>query len=86
MEKSKIKVDYEWALEEVTSSHDFSNMSPSYVKSYVDGWCEGFLKGYILGCIESAIESIVAMRRVGLSPEQIEKYTGVSSQTIIQMK
>lgn len=82
MERSMIKVDYEWAFNEVISSHDFNGMSPAWVKSFVEGWRDGFLEGYILGCIESTIKLIHGLRHEGMSSERIEQLLGVSKDVI----
>lgn len=80
--RNGIKVDYDWAFNKVVSSHDFSSKSPEWVKSFVSGWCDGFLEGYIMGSVETNIKIISTMIREGMTSEQIETYTSVSSDII----
>ena len=82
MKRSMIKVDYEWAFNEVVSSHDFNGMSHAWVKSFVEGWRDGFLEGYILGCIESTIELIHGCKHARMPFERIEQFLGVSKDVI----
>jgi hypothetical protein len=82
MKRSMIKVDYEWAFNEVISSHDFNGASPAWVKSFVEGWRDGFLEGYILGSVESTIKLIYGLRHEGIPSEKIEQLLGVSKDVI----
>ena len=85
MKDSVIKVDFEWAYQEVVSTHDFLGKDPGWVKSYVEAWCDGFLEGYLKGYVEGSIESICKMKQSGLSTDLIARCTGVSARIIDMM-
>ena len=85
MARSYIKVDYEWAFNKVVGTHDLSCKSPSWIKTFVEGWCDGFLEGYMIGNVESNIKIMCALKKYGMSSEQIKNITGVSSDIIDMM-
>ena len=85
MKDSVIKVDFEWAYQEVVSTHDFQGRDPGWVKSFVEGWCDGFLEGYLKGYVEGSIESICKMKQSGMSTDLIAKCTGVSARIVDMM-
>ena len=82
MNENGIKVDYEWAYNQVVLSHDFAGKDPAWVKSFVEGWRQGYLNGFLLGWTEATITTVCRMKQEGFTPEKISEITDLSTDVV----
>jgi hypothetical protein len=84
--KNSIKVDYEWAFNEVVSTHDFKDKRPDWIAQYVRSWMDGYLEGYFAGIMEVNIRCCFVLKQYNISVDIISKVTGLSDECISMIK